>query len=87
MSRQRITHIIGNNPSSWNGSHRNLVKLINTKMNNPASFEHVSTKWSDYGDYIAIFCTFRGTNSFNAVVKNSITAKADIDRTIFELKK
>lgn len=65
--------------SSWNGSHRELVKLVKQNMNNPKSFEHVETRYGVTGDYAGIVMVYRGTNAFGAIVTNSIKAKVSLD--------
>ena len=54
--------------SSWDGSHINLTKAIKDAMNDPDSYEHISTKYFDLGDHIKVVTEFRGTNSFGAKV-------------------
>jgi len=55
------------------GYHIESVKKIKSTMNNPKSFEHVSTRYWDRGDHIEVETTFRGTNAFGAVVTNTVT--------------
>lgn len=35
--------------SAWDGSHKKLVDFIKTKMNDPESFKHVTTRYWDNG--------------------------------------
>lgn len=72
--------------SSWDGSHINLTKEIKKAMNDPSSYEHITTKYFDFGDYIKVVTEFRGTNSFGAKVKNTITAKVGLDGHIIEME-
>lgn len=65
--------------SSWDGSHRELVKLIKQNMNNPKSFEHVETRYGVTGDYSWIIMVYRGTNAFGAIVTNRIKAKVSLE--------
>ena len=60
--------------SAWDGSNRELVKLVESGMNDPDSFEHVETRFTDNGDSLSLLMTFRGKNSFNATVTNKISA-------------
>lgn len=71
--------------SAWDGSHRNLTKLIKESMNDPDSYEHVETLYADKGDYIIVQTTFRGKNAFGGLVKNAVTAKITIDGQILEI--
>ena len=71
--------------SAWNGSHLELTKYIKTIMNDPKSYEHVKTTYSDQGDSLIVRATFRGKNAFGGVVVNWISAKCSIDGTIIEI--
>ena len=48
-------------------------------MYNPKSFEHVETCYKIKNDYSIVKMTYRGTNKFNAIVTNTITAKVRIE--------
>lgn len=61
----------------YDGSNKELVALVKSGMNNPKSFEHVETRFIDKGDSLKLFMTFRGTNGFNAVVTNNVSADLD----------
>jgi hypothetical protein len=65
--------------SSWDGSHRALVRAVKDTMNDPSSFEHVETRYRDDGETIFLRMTFRGKNAFGGMVMNTITAVADTD--------
>lgn len=54
-------------------------------MNDPKSFEHVETRYTDYTTYLVVEETFRGKNAFGGVVKQTIKAKIDLDGSIFEI--
>jgi len=71
--------------SAWDGSHMGLEKLIKRTMNDPDSYEHVKTVYSDKGNYLIVKTTFRGKNAFGGVVTNWIMAKADLDGNIIEV--
>lgn len=77
--------------SQWDGSYQPFVDLIKSSMNNPKSYEHVETRYSfvedKYTPYMKIFCTFRGTNAFNAIVTQTISAKVDENtKKIYDIK-
>lgn len=72
--------------SSWDGSHINLTKAIKDGMNDPDSYEHISTKYFDLGDHIKVVTEFRGTNSFGAKVKNTVVAQVGLDGHIVEME-
>jgi len=66
--------------STWDGSHKKVVDEIKKQMKNPNSYEHIKTVYFDrekMDNMVKVVCEFRGTNAFNAVVKN--TAEAIID--------
>jgi hypothetical protein len=73
--------------SFWDGSHNNLVAFVKERMHNPKSFEHVETTFADGGiDYgVIVTMRYRGTNTFGAIVTNSITARVDINGNIIEI--
>jgi len=71
--------------SAWDGSHIELTKLIKRTMNNPNSYEHVETTYSDNGDHLIVSTTFRGTNAFGGVVTNRIAAKVSLNGTIIQV--
>ncbi len=48
-------------------------------MNDPNSFEHVSTRYSRDGDVISIETQFRGKNAFGAMVMQTVNATVDLD--------
>jgi hypothetical protein len=63
--------------SAWDGSHRELVRLVKDSMNDPRSFEHIETRYTDNGDTIVLQMRFRGSNAFGALVQNTVIAEAD----------
>lgn len=71
--------------SAWDGAHRNLEKQVKAAMNDPDSYDHVETRYSDKGDHLIVSTTFRGKNSFGGTVKNSIIAKTDLNCNVVEI--
>jgi|GEM_PF-2009401 len=71
--------------SAWDGSHINLKRVVKANMNDPKSFDHVETTYSDKGDYLLIYMKFRGKNAFGAKVIQTVTAKADIEGNIISV--
>jgi len=71
--------------SAWDGSHRNLERVIKESMNDPDSYEHVKTVYWDRGDHLIVKTTFRGKNAFGGVVKNSVTAKVSLDGQVLQI--
>ena len=71
--------------SAWVGSHRNLERVIKESMNDPDSYDHAETVYSDRGDHLIVRTTFRGKNAFGGVVKNSVKAKVSIDGQVLQI--
>lgn len=72
--------------SSWDGSHSNLKKWVKNNMNDPKSFEHVETTYTDKGDYLLVYMKFRGKNAFGAKVLQTAIGKADLNGNILSVK-
>lgn len=72
--------------STWDGSHRNVVKKVKTSLHNPDSFEHVETTYVEKEDYLLVKMVFRGTNLFNAVVTNTCYAKVSLDGEVLDIE-
>lgn len=71
--------------SPWDGSHRNLERMIKSSMNDPDSYKHAKTVYWDQGDHLVVLTTFRGKNAFGAFVKNSVKAKISIDGKVLQI--
>jgi len=56
-----------------------VKRYIRESMNDPKSYEEVSTNIWDYNDYMIVNHTFRGKNAFNATIKNSYKFKVYLD--------
>lgn len=72
--------------SGWDGSHRNLERLVKDSMNDPDSYEHVKTVYWDRGDTLKVVTTFRGKNAFGGMVVNSVGAIVDLDGNILSVE-
>ena len=71
--------------NAWDGSHIALTKLIKASMNDPSSYEHDKTQYSDQGDFLLVKTTFRGKNKFGGVVKNWVSATVDLNGKVLEI--
>ncbi|WP_271270254.1 hypothetical protein [Aliamphritea hakodatensis] len=71
--------------SPIDGRHYNFERLIKTEMNDPSSYEHVETGYWNRGDHIVVKTIFRGKNSYGALVKDSATAKFNLDGEFLQL--
>ena len=71
---------------SEDGSHPAVVSTLKEKMHNPDSFQHVSSDYEiveKYGRrYYKIVMTFRGRNTFNALVLQTCYFLLDADNKI-----
>jgi hypothetical protein len=79
--KEQITKLF----SPWDGSMPKLEKVIKKSMNDPDSYEHIETRYSDMKDYLLVGCEFRGNNAFGAKVKNIVTAKVDLNGNVIEI--
>lgn len=70
--------------SGWDGSHIKLVSHVKALMNDSGSFDHVSTKYWDKGDYLLVRMRFRGLNGFGGVVIDSASALVDLDGNVIQ---
>lgn len=68
--------------SGWDGSHRNLERLIKSSMNDPDSYDHVETVYWDRGDHLIVQTRFRGANAFGGIVIDSVKAKVSLSGSI-----
>ncbi len=69
------------NFSVWDGSYRPLEKLIKSSMNDDSSYKHVSTTYSlvlNKDPHAIVKTTFRGTNTYGGVVKQTVGARVDV---------
>lgn len=71
--------------STWDGSHRSIEEYIKSVMNDPNSYEHVETRYVDFGEYLLVQTTFRGKNAYGGVVKNTVKAKVDLDGKVLDI--
>src|SRR5690606_26186011 len=60
------------------GEHFELSELIKNSMKNPESYEHVSTSYEEFEDYLIVTTKYRGTNSFGGIVPETVRAKVSI---------
>jgi hypothetical protein len=66
------------------GSHKKLTLWLKDKMNDPDSYEHVSTIVDKRSTYRMLIVEFRGKNAFGAKVKNKIYARIAPDGEVLE---
>lgn len=69
------------NFSGWDGSYRPLEKMIKASMNDDSSYKHVSTAYHlilNKDPHAIVKTTFRGTNAYGGVVKQTVAARVDV---------
>ena len=69
------------NFSGWDGSYRPLEKLIKASMNDDSSYKHVETVYHlilNKDPHAIVKTTFRGTNAYGGVVKQTVAARVDV---------
>ncbi|GAA4100538.1 hypothetical protein GCM10022392_26420 [Mucilaginibacter panaciglaebae] len=71
--------------SPWSGAHIKLERYIKGNMNDPDSYEHIETTYSDKGSYLIVVTKFRGKNSFGGKVINYVKAKVDLDGNVIKI--
>lgn len=71
--------------SGWNGAHIGLERLVKRHMNDPDSYDHIETRYTEEADGIALVMKYRGANSFGGKVINHVIAKADFDGKIVSI--
>jgi hypothetical protein len=72
--------------SEYDGSNKYVVEAVKSKMNDPQSFEHVSTHYIEMNGHIRVGMEFREKNSFGATILNSATVDVTITGEIIKLK-
>ncbi|EKT3966457.1 hypothetical protein NTJ12_001519 [Flavobacterium psychrophilum] len=80
------THLIQRQFAGFSGANNYVEDAIKEIMNDPDSYEHIKTTYTDKGSYIIVYTKFRGTNSFGAKIIQNATAKVDIDGNVLSLK-
>lgn len=79
------TEMIKKQFSPWDGSHRNLERMIKKAMNDPDSYDHVETTYADKGTYLIVQTVYRGKNGFGGTVKGFVKAQISLDGTILKV--
>jgi len=77
------TQLIQQQFSKYDGSHYNSEAWIQKAMNDPDSYEHVSTEYTDRDGVLYVKTTFRGKNGFGALILNSKTCIVDPETGAF----
>jgi len=73
--------------SILDGSHHVLEKYIKSRMNDPSSYKHVKTIYSDQGRSLYVLTRYRGKNAFGGVIAEELWAEVSLDGKILDVKK
>jgi hypothetical protein len=85
--KQRHQKWVEDQFSRWDGSHSLTVRAIKESMNNPNSFDHVKTSYTDNFDMgLVVFTTFRGKNVFGGIITKRVVSKIDTAGNITSIK-
>lgn len=72
--------------SKWDGSNHYVERAVKAAMKNPDSYQHVETRYKIEGETMRVYSTYRGTNSFNAIVPGRVVAVVDPEGRILSMK-
>ena len=71
--------------SVYDGSCPALEKAIKEGMNDPDSYDHVSTKAFDKTGYYYVITKFRGKNKFGGVITTTVTANISYEGAVIKI--
>jgi hypothetical protein len=71
--------------SKWDGSQPNVEYAIKERMNNPDSYKHVETRFTETPSGAIVYTKFRGTNGFGAIITTTAVATVDLDGSVTKL--
>lgn len=71
--------------SAWDGSHIKLERLIVSSLNDPDSYKHITTQYSDEGDHLMVVTIYTASNLFGGRVKKIVTATSDFDGNVIKI--
>ena len=67
------------------GSHIELEKVIKSAMNDPESYEHISTTYTDKEDFLIVVTEYRGKNAFGGKVPGTVTAAVTVSGIVIKI--
>lgn len=71
--------------SAWDGSHRNLEKLIKENLNDPGSYEHLETNYWDMDTAIVVRTEYTAKNAYGGRVRGAVKARYDLEGNLIEV--
>lgn len=72
--------------SAWDGSCRELEKIVKRSMHDPDSYEHVSTRYFEKDSAMVLIMSYRGKNLFGGVVQSHISATVTYDCQVISVQ-
>ncbi len=71
--------------SAWDGPHLRLTRMVKAQLRDPKSFEHIETKFSDEGDHLLVYMSYRARNGFGGMTTGRAIAKCSLDGSVIEV--
>jgi len=71
----------------WDGSNIELEKKIKESLNDPESYEHITTTYIDTGDFLSVKSIFTAKNGFGGVIKQEVVIQQDTLGNIIKVVK
>lgn len=72
--------------SLFSGAHRGLQRVIKNGLNDPDSYEHISTTYEDYKDFLIVSTKYRAKNVFGGFVVSEVVAKVSLNGNVVEIR-
>jgi len=69
----------------WNGEHTKLKEMIKANMNDPESYEHIETTFSDLDTVIIVNQKYSGKNAFGGRVQGVVEASVDLSGNVISI--
>ena len=73
VAKQKIEKLF----DPWDGSHRELTKVIKSNLRDPDTYEHIETTYEINGDSVNVMTKYRAKNGFGGHVVETVTAITD----------
>ncbi|REG96159.1 hypothetical protein [Flavobacterium aquicola] len=71
----------------WDGSNIVLEQKIKESLNDPESYEHITTSYIDTGDFLSVKTVFTAKNGFGGVIKQEVVIQQDTLGNIIKVVK
>jgi len=81
LEMEKRASLIEGQFTAW-GAHRELQRILKTKLVDPGSYEHIETTYNDAGTNLMVFMKYRSRNGFGGMVIGQINARVTIEGEI-----